>query len=291
MKYIKITDKSQSKSLNDLEKLSDLKRVCFTKRDVRAGWIGPGIPKTEKEDFRGLARWATEHWYMYESFLNKVENFDNSNILDVGCGIGHSTINIATLFPKSKITGIDFDTDAINFANKYNRIKNINYICNNFLKYKTKEKYKYIFALEIFEHLPPLLHNLFIKKCFYLLEPGGKLFLTTPNEPESKDSIYGHIGFLNRARAKKFIAQYKPNIIQSSFISNKELLTGNPNTFIIYEPIESFEIKTEIKSHFRLILANKNKPPNLSYLWYISYYTLAIFSKFKIELKKHNILK
>jgi len=261
--------------INDQNLLQSLKDICFTDVDLRSGWVGPGIPKTNDQKIAPFAKWALEHWYMYESFLNDEIMRSSGEILDIGCGIGYATINLATLLPQYRITGIDNDKSGIAFAKKYNSQNNIHYIDSDFFKLKKDKKYTYVFALEVYEHLPPLLHDLFIEKCLSTLAPGGKIFFTTPNELDEKDAEYGHIGFLNRSRAKKFIAKYRPNIVTESFINNKELLTGDIDKYVTNAPIDSFESQQEKKSHFRLCLTvpanGQHKMPRYWYTMYLIY--------------------
>lgn len=52
------------------------------------------------------------------------------SILDVGCGGGHFTIQLAKEFPQSKVTGIDISSQAIEFAQKRlseTQLKNIEF--------------------------------------------------------------------------------------------------------------------------------------------------------------------
>jgi 2-polyprenyl-3-methyl-5-hydroxy-6-metoxy-1,4-benzoquinol methylase len=51
--------------------------------------------------------------------LDAFKKFQTPNtLLDVGCGGGHFTIELAKQFPKAKVVGIDISSEAIEFANK-----------------------------------------------------------------------------------------------------------------------------------------------------------------------------
>lgn len=264
-------DNLQEAVINNKQILQRLHGVCFTSADLRAGWIGPGLAKTQHPEFMPLANWAIEHWKMYESFLdNKMVN-SKGTILDIGCGIGYATLNLTALLPRSRITALDSDPEAIDFARKYNSHRHITYLPVDFFRFKPPHEYSYIFALEIYEHLPAALHDLFLEKCLSLLAPGGKLFLTTPNALDEQDADWGHIGMLNRARAKRFLATYEPYIKEQSFINNQELLSGNPRRYIVSAPMSSFAINPERKSHFRLVLTNDQASPHLPRFWYPRY--------------------
>ncbi len=238
--------------INDPSILEKLRGICFTEQDLRAGWIGVGRPETDVEEFKPLAKWALEHWQMYRTFLDEADS-RKAYVLDIGCGIGHSTLNLSALSPGWRIEGVDLDHEAIQFAKKYNSADNITFLAQDIFYLSSKKKYNYIFALEIFEHLPPELHRLFIEKLLSLLEPNGKIFFTTPNSLDEPDADYGHVGFLSRERAKVFYQIFKNNIRSSSFINNQKLLSKSLDGVIVHSPFSAFEKDVAKKSHFWLI--------------------------------------
>ncbi len=240
--------------INDSRMLCFVKRTCYTRRDTRAGWIGPGIPYTDSAGFRPWSDWATQHWAMYCAFLPFVRNIANGQILDVGCGLGHTTTCLATVLGTQRITAIDIDPVAIEFARRFNERSNVRYIRSDFLCYKPSQKYQYIFALEILEHLSSTQHYEFVDKCLSMLSDEGLLFLTTPNFPDEPDQAHAHIGLLNRERARSFIERYKHRIIDSSFIDNRRLLSLDPSQFIVRDPPEMFEDKSRNRSHFAFVM-------------------------------------
>lgn len=80
------------------------------------------------------------------------------NILEVGCGTGYITNLVALQNPKCNIDAIDF-ADSINFAKRFsaeNKIKNIKYHKQNFLKFKPKKKYDCIISNGVLHHIPDL---------------------------------------------------------------------------------------------------------------------------------------
>lgn len=96
-----------------------------------------------------------------------------ANILEVGCGYG-SLVNALNKLGHQTY-GIDIAEQPINYAKKeygnYFEKKEIIDIENS---------YDIIIAMEVIEHL---FHPVdFIKKCAKLLNPGGKIILTTPNK-------------------------------------------------------------------------------------------------------------
>ena len=116
--------------------------------------------------------------------------------------------------------------------------------------------------MEILEHIKADKHYEIINKLLNLLNDDGLLFLSTPNELDNMDGISGHIGLLNRSRAKLFIDKYKNNIVSGIFYDNSKLhLTLNE--YIINEDVTTFEDSSwgiggnpncKNKSNFKIIL-------------------------------------
>ncbi len=243
-------------AVNDRALLRLCREVCFGKQDIRAGWIGAGLPNTDAPDYQPLARWATQHWAMYSGFLPLVRpNCSGGRILDVGSGTGHATVCLGAIFQGMTVTGIDNDGIATRFAEKMNQRSNVRYVRDDFLSFESGQRYAYIFALEIMEHLPATLHNSFIDRCLSMLDVGGRLFVTTPNALDEPDGSYGHTGLLSRARANSFIEKYSDRMRHASFYDNHELLSGDPAKFIVNDPVSTFADKDGNRSHFRFVMA------------------------------------
>lgn len=241
--------------IDSLPLLEVIKKVCYTKRDVRAGWIGPGIPFTHSSAFQAIARWALQHWAMYSGFIPMV-NRNGGRIIDVGCGMGYATVCLASILANYTITGIDVDELCIKFSNLFNRKykERVVYIQDDFISFDQYCKYDYIFALEILEHIPTALHYSFVDKCLSLLSHDGLLFVTTPNALDEKDGKYSHIGLLNRNRVRAFLGRYERQIVRASFYDNRELDSMDEGKFIINDPIDTFEDTNKNKSHLRFVM-------------------------------------
>jgi 2-polyprenyl-3-methyl-5-hydroxy-6-metoxy-1,4-benzoquinol methylase len=176
------------------------------------------------------------------------------NILDVGCGCGHSTVCLSNIFGNSDIVGIDISSNSINFAKEHNSNDNVKYLNSNFLDIKLDSKFNCIFSLEILEHIKADLHFGFIDKCLSLLSNDGLLCISTPNAIDEKDEPNGHIGLVNSDRALKLISRYRKNIVYSAFYDNKKLLSLNPDVYTVNGDIDNFNKDTDTKSHFKIIM-------------------------------------
>jgi len=71
--------------------------------------------------------------------IHQIKSENINKILDIGCGDGRSTLDIATQFPDCHFTGIDFSESMIKIANKYLELKNrlkdrVNFIVGDITK-------------------------------------------------------------------------------------------------------------------------------------------------------------
>lgn len=106
------------------------------------------------------------------------------NVLDVGCGTGHIGRIIKSIYPETKVDGIDIDHEASDICKKH--YDNVMVMClgdesdkafRSFLK--QKKMYDCIICGDIIEHLqdPGLIISILAKK----LSPKGKLLVSIPN--------------------------------------------------------------------------------------------------------------
>ena len=98
-----------------------------------------------------------------------------STILDYGCGLGDFL-----LFARNSFIpfGVEFDSDAANFASKVSSCKV--WTSNNFFSLPIKQKFDAIYLGDVLEHLPD--PEEVIRKLFKNLKPGGVLFVEGPLE-------------------------------------------------------------------------------------------------------------
>lgn len=100
----------------------------------------------------------------------------NLRVLDVGCGVGNISIEVAKL--ECNVLGIDNDEKSITYA-KQRENKNCKFKVINAHELKIKEKFDVIIASEVLEHLrhPENLISFASKN----LKKDGFLFLSIPN--------------------------------------------------------------------------------------------------------------
>jgi tocopherol O-methyltransferase len=108
-------------------------------------------------------------------------DFQPTNILDVGCGIGGSSLYLADKF-KAKVTGITLSPvqadRAIERAKAASLSEQAHFKVANALEMPFADhSFDFIWSLESGEHMPDKAK--FLQECYRVLKPGGRLMLAT----------------------------------------------------------------------------------------------------------------
>ena len=250
--------------VDDHAMLRDISENCYARSDTSASWIGPFVPATGDRLFRSpnnilaaeLAGWARAHWMVYDSLIDEFCTAEG-DILDVGCGSGNTTLLLATMFPNNAVVGLDSDKKAIDFCKRHNATPGIEYLHTALEHYAGKKrKFRYVFACEVLEHMDHASQGRFIEACMSLLDVGGLLFVTTPNEPDGRPEGH-HRGLLNRAAFKELHAKIGPSIVDFSYLDNSRLKTcaRGADAVIRDGPGASGRPDGRNRSHFRMVLS------------------------------------
>jgi SAM-dependent methyltransferase len=89
------------------------------------------------------------------------------NALDVGCGVGRQTLEVAKKIPN--VTGIDITQKMIDLANM-RAAPNVKFICGDVLDYPFSETFDYIYSILVLNHCD---REAVLSKIHDLLNPGG----------------------------------------------------------------------------------------------------------------------
>ena len=118
--------------------------------------------------------------YNMNDFVGRLLNLDKEKlgeILDVGCGVGSTSIYLAKKFPDNKFTGITLSPNEIKFAKKFIKFKNIDnftVIEGDYLDTGFPDNYfDGVFALESVSYAQN--KREFINEMHRILKPGGRL--------------------------------------------------------------------------------------------------------------------
>ena len=109
--------------------------------------------------------------YWKKKILEQIS--DGSSFLDLACGTGILTREIAEKFPSAKIVGIDITKSYLNVAKQNsNSFDNISFILDDAEEFKLDLKFDYITASYLPKYCDP---EILVKNCITHLKPGGKI--------------------------------------------------------------------------------------------------------------------
>ncbi|MCY7336309.1 MAG: methyltransferase domain-containing protein [Chamaesiphon sp.] len=121
---------------------------------------------------------------LIEEVLNWAGNFTidrPQNIIDVGCGIGGSSLYLAEKFG-ARVTGITLSPVQANRAKERARAAGLQaktdfQVANALAMPFADDSFDLVWSLESGEHMPDKLK--FLQECYRVLKPGGKLIFVT----------------------------------------------------------------------------------------------------------------
>ena len=100
---------------------------------------------------------------------------DGDSFLDLACGTGILTREIAEKFPSAKIVGIDITKRYLDVAKQNsNSFDNISFILDDAEKFKLDSKFDCITGSYLPKYCDP---EILVKNCMTHLKPGGKIIL------------------------------------------------------------------------------------------------------------------
>ena len=120
--------------------------------------------------------------YWKKKILEQIS--DGSSFLDLACGTGILTREIAAKFPSAKIVGIDITKSYLDVARQNsNSFDNISFILDDAEEFKLDSKFDCITASYLPKYCDP---GILVKNCIMHLNPGGKIIFhdfTYPKNP------------------------------------------------------------------------------------------------------------
>jgi 2-polyprenyl-6-hydroxyphenyl methylase / 3-demethylubiquinone-9 3-methyltransferase len=111
--------------------------------------------------------------------FQQVEKLKPREVLDVGCGRGFYTNNIARLPFVKQVIGLEVKEENLTLARKNQPNKKVEYLTQDFYNWQTTKKFDLIILSEVLEHLVD--DELALKKLKKLLKKNGRLIVTVPH--------------------------------------------------------------------------------------------------------------
>ena len=118
------------------------------------------------------------------SIINQLINYGlkkNSNVLEVGCGIGTLTSLLHSFLSKGKIVATDISDVSVEMAKKELNSKRDVFYDTDMKNFSLDEKFDFIVLPDVLEHIPMEDHKELFKTLSRLLADDGMLFIHIPH--------------------------------------------------------------------------------------------------------------
>ena len=186
--------------------------------------------------------------------LEKRLKKENNSLIDIGGASGDFLKIVASRFPNLNFTLLDHDKNLIKLAKT--QLKNCNFICDNFLTIKEKEKYDIITmfgVLSCFDEPEKL-----IRKLIKIANPKGKILIFGNFNDYDLDALI----YYKRSEDKNYNRGYNYFSIKSmtKFIENfREIEKFSFNSFLPNNSIKKGDDKLRMwseKNNKKIVLKN-----------------------------------
>lgn len=148
------------------------------------------IGNNYKWDAAFYANNSTAQLTWAKELLQKLNLKGNERLLDIGCGDGKITAEIAASLSNGTVTGIDSSSEMISFAKKNfpeDKHKNLSFALMDVCNINFKNEFDVIFSNAtlhwIKDHIPVL------KKVFSALKPGGRILFQMGGKGNCQDVL------------------------------------------------------------------------------------------------------
>ena len=175
---------------------------------------------------------------------------NQSNVLEVGCGIGTVSSLIIPSIQKGHFLGCDISPKSIEIARKLNPQSNAAFLVTDMSDFSSEFKFDFIVFPDVLEHIPVDQHFNLFKNISAVCKDNSKLLINIP-EPNSLE----------------WIRQNKPELLQiiDQSLSMQDLLNNTyPHGFQV-QSITPYAIHTDQPNYLSIVLVKKPslKPVNL----------------------------
>jgi len=172
----------------------------------------------------------------------------NSNVLEVGCGIGTVSSLIIKSIPNGNFLGCDISPKSIDYANNVFGKPNAKFIVSDMSSFSSDIKFDFIVFPDVLEHIPVEQHNRLFENVSKACSDNAKILINIP-EPNS----------LNWFR------ENKPEVLQiiDQSLSMQDLLNNTyPHGFSV-ESIEPYSIHTNVDNYLKIVLVKNPRVEKL----------------------------
>ena len=182
----------------------DNKKINFTGEFFVPGATDERIAKDHMERYKFAANYSS-----------------GKSVLDIACGVGYSS-EIFIQNQALSYDGVDINDELVEFASLNYKSNNVNYHLGDICKFDIKKQFDLITCFETIEHVED--YKGAIKNLYKLLNPGGKLLISSPNRIITSPNCNS---LLDKPKNKYHCQEFIPkeliqSLIDNDFIINKQ---------------------------------------------------------------------
>lgn len=164
----------------------------------------------------------------------------NSNVLEIGCGIGTVSHLILKQIPEGSFVGLDISSESIKMAQQFNSFhKSAEFIVNDMSHFTHQTKFDFVVFPDVLEHIPIEQHTHIFKTISELTTPNATVIINIP-EPN----------YLN------WVRENEPNRLQiiDQSLSMQDLLNNcYPYGFNVYSIIP-YALHYDVNDYLAIVL-------------------------------------
>lgn len=154
-----------------------------------------------------LDTWSINYVSTIEYLLQKVSVEAHTRIVDIGCGDGRFSRELALAYPRSVVTGIDYSPRAIKLAAAMNPdVPNLEFSSVDITTDTHLDAFDCAVLMEVFEHVPLDRADRFMAGVRALLKKDGVLLVTVPHV--NKPVEYKHFQHFTAESLTKYLEPY-----------------------------------------------------------------------------------
>lgn len=173
----------------------------------------------------------------------------DSNVLEVGCGIGTASSLIIKSIPNGTFLGCDISPNSIKLANELYQSESVEFKVDDMSSFKSDLKFDFVVFPDVLEHIPVEQHSNLFKNVAAVCNPGAKVLINIP-EPNA----------LNWTR------ENRPEVLQiiDQSLSMQDLLNNTyPHGFQV-QSIRPYAIHTDVDNYLSIVLIRDTKVKSIS---------------------------
>jgi 2-polyprenyl-3-methyl-5-hydroxy-6-metoxy-1,4-benzoquinol methylase len=202
----------------------------------------PGRGTNLRDAIRAGERDAVHHLIRYEWAARCLADWPVRSLLDLATGSGYGAHDLAVRLPSTKVTGVDYDADAIEQARARYAMPNLEYRTGDATRWTDTigpETFDAIVSFDMIEHV--VHREIMMEGLVRHLAPGGTLLLSTPcGELETAlRPVWAHHRIeYSSASLYDFVRRYfavivRPEDAEFPHRDVFDLLDGGPVTYLL----------------------------------------------------------